>query len=113
MTISSAAKKPSRKEVLSVEKQLAKTLYYLKDQGSLAMTANAFGVALSTVSVVVRKVYDVIATVLGSQYIKFPSTPHEMTAVMRRSNRDFNIPYPGKPRAFDYSLCPGSGEFDL
>ena len=22
-------------------------------------------------------------------------------------------PFPGKPRAFDYLLCPGSGEFDL
>ena len=22
-------------------------------------------------------------------------------------------PSPGKPRAFDYFLCPGSGEFDL
>ena len=31
---------------------------------------------------------------------------------MRRSNRNFNIPL-GKPRAFDYLLCPGSGEFDL
>ena len=31
---------------------------------------------------------------------------------MYRSNRNFNIP-PGKPRAFDYFLCPGSGEFDL
>ena len=29
--------------------------------------------------------------------------------VMRRSNRNFNIPPPGKPRAFDYFLCPGVG----
>ena len=28
---------------------------------------------------------------------------------MRRSNRNFNIPPPGKPRAFDYFLCPGVG----
>ena len=33
--------------------------------------------------------------------------------VMRRSNRDFNMPPPGKPRALDSFLCPGSGEFDL
>ena len=33
---------------------------------------------------------------------------------MYRSNRNFNIPPPpGKPRAFDYFLFPGSGEFDL
>ena len=31
---------------------------------------------------------------------------------MRRSNRNFKIPQPGKPRAFDPFLCPGSGEFD-
>ena len=35
--------------------------------------------------------------------------------VMSRSNRNFDIspPPPGKPRAFDSFLCPGSGEFDL
>ena len=35
--------------------------------------------------------------------------------LMHRSNRNFNIPPlpPGKPRAFDYFLGPGSGEFDL
>ena len=51
---------PRGLDVLSVEKQLAMTLYFLKDQGSLIMTANAFGVAHCTVSVVVRKVCDLI-----------------------------------------------------
>lgn len=32
----------------TVEKQLALTLYFLKDQGSLSMTANAFGIARCT-----------------------------------------------------------------
>ena len=45
---------PCGDDVLSVEKQLAMTLYYLKDQGSILMTTNAFGVALCTVSIVVR-----------------------------------------------------------
>ena len=35
---------------LSAEKKVAMTLYFLKDTGSLAMTANTFGVAVSTVS---------------------------------------------------------------
>ena len=36
------------------------------------------------------------------------------SVVMHRSNRNFNVfPPPGKPRAFDYFVCPGSGEFDL
>ena len=43
-----------RDDVITVEKQLAMTLYFLKDQGSLSMTANACGVAICTVSVVVR-----------------------------------------------------------
>ena len=34
-----------RKDVISVEKRLEITLYYLKDQGSMKMTANTFGVA--------------------------------------------------------------------
>ena len=41
---------PRGLDVLSVEKQLALTLYVLKDQGSLSMTANAFGIARCTVS---------------------------------------------------------------
>ena len=34
-----------------------------------------------------------------------------ISTLMRRSNRNFNIPPPppGKPRAFDYFLCPGVG----
>lgn len=47
---------PRGQDVLSVEKQLGITLYYLKDQGSLVMTANTFGVALCTVSVVIHEV---------------------------------------------------------
>ena len=39
---------PRGLDVLSVEKQLALTLYFLKDQGSLSMTANAFGIARCT-----------------------------------------------------------------
>ena len=39
---------PRGLDVLSVEKQLALTLYFLKDQGSLSMTANAFGIACCT-----------------------------------------------------------------
>ena len=46
--------------MLSVEKQLAMTLYYLKDQGSIVMTANAFRVALCTVSIIVHKVCHVL-----------------------------------------------------
>ena len=32
--------------------------------------------------------------------------------LMRRSIRNFNIPPPGIPRAFDSASCPGRGEFE-
>ena len=53
--ISSDPRSPNR-TALSAEKKLALTLYYLKDMGSLSMTANTFGVARSTVSVTVCQV---------------------------------------------------------
>lgn len=63
---------PRGDDVLSVEKQLTVTLYYLKDQRSILMTSNAFGVAFCTVSVVVRKVCTSRKVVPGRRVI--PST---------------------------------------
>ena len=53
--ISPDLRSPNR-TALTAEKKLALTLYYLKDMGSLSMTANSFGVARSTVSVIVCEV---------------------------------------------------------
>ena len=57
---------------LSSTKKLAITLYYLKDTGSLLMTANAFGVAICTVSSVIIEVSQVISQVLGPKYLHLP-----------------------------------------
>ena len=83
---------PRGKDVLSVEKQLAIMLYYLKDQGSLAMTANSFGIALCTASLVVKKVCDVLTTVLGPQYIKLPSTDSEMNELVCGMENRYRFP---------------------
>lgn len=57
---------PCGDDVLSVEKQLlAMTLYYLKDQRSILLTAHAFGVALCTMSLVLRKVCHVLTYKCG------------------------------------------------
>ena len=48
------------------------TLYYLKDLGSLRVTANAFGCAKSTASSVIHEICGILANNLGSQFIKFP-----------------------------------------
>ena len=47
--------KAFRKDVISVEKQVALVLCYQIDQGSLRMTANTFGVSISTVSVFIYR----------------------------------------------------------
>ncbi len=46
---------------LSTEKKLAVTLYYLKDTGSLSMTANTFGIAINTASVIIAEVCTAIS----------------------------------------------------
>lgn len=68
---------PNRTAV-SAEKKLALTLSFLKDTGSIRMTANASGVAKSTVSIIVHDVYQAITSYLGPKYIRLPRTVDEM-----------------------------------
>ena len=75
--ISPDPRSPNR-TALTAEKKLALTLYYLKDMGSLSMTANSFGVARSTVSVIVGEVCKAITFHLGGKYIRLPKTEDEM-----------------------------------
>ena len=63
---------------LSTPKKLAMVLYYLKDTGSLWMTANAFGVHQCTVSKTLVSVCEAINEILGPQLIKLPQNSHEM-----------------------------------
>ena len=78
--------------VLSVEKQLAMTLYFLKDQGSLRMTGNTFGVAVCTLSVVLRKVCALITWELGPRYISLPATEEEMDQLRKSMEDKFGFP---------------------
>ena len=64
--------------VLNADKKLALTLYYLKDTGSLIMTANNIGVAINTTSPVIYEVCLAICQNLGPQYICLPKTREGM-----------------------------------
>ena len=44
------------RKAVSVQEQVALTLYYLSDEGRLRKTANAFGLRKSTVSAIIRRV---------------------------------------------------------
>ena len=63
---------------ISVEKQLAVTLYYLSDEGRYLKVANAFGIGKSTVSETVRRVCKCISIVLGPEYIKLPTSEQDV-----------------------------------
>ena len=63
---------------ISVEKKLAVTLYFLKDTGSLCMTANAFGIAINTASAIITETCTSITKLLGPTYIHLPKDYDEM-----------------------------------
>ena len=63
---------------VSVETQVAVTLYYLSDEGRYREVANAFGISMSAVSIIVRKVCIAISVHLSLKYIKLPTTEEEV-----------------------------------
>ena len=57
---------------LSAAKKIAITLYYLKDMGSLGMTANHFEAADCRAYKVIFEVSNALCSVLGPLYIHLP-----------------------------------------
>ena len=47
-------------------------MYYLKDQGSMKMTANTFGIARCTVGAVVHEICQILSENIGPKIVKFP-----------------------------------------
>ena len=62
-----------RKHV-SVETQVAVTLYYLADEGRMRKVSNSFGLGKATVSKVIRRVTSVISEKLGPKYTTLSKT---------------------------------------
>ena len=77
---------------ISVECQVAVTLYYLSDEGRLRKTANAFGISRSSVSLIVRRVCKAIAIHLGPRYIQLPSTEEQVKEKVAHFYRTFCVP---------------------
>ena len=75
--ISPDPKSPNTR-ALPADKKLAVALYYLKDSGSLNMTANAFGIAINTTSAVVSEICNAIVVYAGPKYLHLPRTETEM-----------------------------------
>ena len=63
---------------LSVETQVALTLYYLADEGRYRKIDNAFGISRGSVSITIRKVCAAISEYLGPVYVRLPSNEQEV-----------------------------------
>ena len=77
---------------VEVERQVAATLYYLSDEGRLRKTANAFGLARGSVSIIIRRVTKAIALAMGPKYIKLPLTEEDVREKVSQFNQTFSFP---------------------
>ena len=68
---------------LTTEKKLAITLHYLKDTGSLWMTANTFRVHQRTVSKILFEVCKAINEILGPKYLYLPRNTEKMREILQ------------------------------
>ena len=62
---------------ISVETQVAVTLYYLSDEGRSRKLANAFGISRSSVSIIIRR-FCADFEYLGSIYLRLPTSEREV-----------------------------------
>ena len=77
---------------VTVETQVAITLYYLSDEGRLRKVANAFGLSRSCCSIIVRRVSLAITKYLGPVYIKLPMTEESVKEKVSRFFDAFSVP---------------------
>ncbi len=75
----------------TAEKKLAITLYYLKDTGSLIMTANSFGAAICTVSCIILEVCTAISKHLGPKYLHLPLNDEDMRKTVAEFESKFGM----------------------
>ena len=81
-----------RQDTISLEKRVAITLYYLKDQGSMQMTSNTFGIARCTVGQVVKEICGILTRDLGPELIKFPVEKEEVLVASAQFQQKFGFP---------------------
>ena len=81
-----------RRDVLSLEKRVAVTLHYLKDQGSMRMIANAFGISRCTVGQIIQEICMFLTKNIGPELIKFPETKEDVSIEISAFLQRFGLP---------------------
>ena len=67
-------------------------MYYLEDQGSLLITANTFGIAKSTTSIVVQEICGILAEKIAPKLIKFSTAKADVEKSSGRFLEKFRFP---------------------
>lgn len=88
--ISPNPKSPNHR-ALSAEKKVAVALYFLKDTGSLRMTANSFGIAVNSASAAVSEVCQAISNYLGPKYLHLPKDEESMRVKVAEFEATFGM----------------------
>ena len=81
---------PNRR-ALCANKKIAITLYYLKEYGTLSMTANSFGIATNTALAVINEVCNAIVLYVGPKYLHLSKTNREMNEKMSEFETKFGM----------------------
>ena len=77
--------KRARQDIVTLEKSVAMTLHYVKDQGSIVVTPNVFGYSISSTCNAVKEVCRILSKNIASCMIKYPSSKAEV----KKANREF------------------------
>ena len=76
----------------TLEKRIAITLLYLKDQVSLRVTANLFCIAKCTASVVVHEICSILAKIIAPDSIRFLIEKDDLSETARKFLKRFGFP---------------------
>ena len=79
-------------KAISVEKQIASTLYYLSDEGRLRKVANAFGIGKSTASKIIRTVSQAISRFLATTHIQVSTTEEDENNLVKNYYEQHGFP---------------------
>ena len=77
--------KRARQDIITLEKRVAMTLHYLKDQGSIIMTVNVFVCSISSTCSAVNEVCRILSKNIAPCMIKYLSSK----AKVEKTNREF------------------------
>lgn len=80
--------------ILLTEPFYSIALYFLKDTGSLRMTANSFEIALNTTSNFVTEVCQAISCYLGPKYLLLPKDKEGMREKVAEFEAKFGVTQP-------------------